>query len=99
MYKILAGIGAIATREKLGSSFYLELGVLLPLSEYRLEKEWSVELKSALSSFYFQTQRFRVKLADFLCMPCGGDKRVEKQAGHLIKEASLSKHERLLSIR
>ena len=71
MFKIMAGIGAIAKREKLGSSFNLELGVLLPLSEYRLEQDWSVELKSALSSFYFQTQRFRVKLTDFLCMPEG----------------------------
>ena len=71
MFKILAGIGAIATREKLGSSFNLELGVLLPLSEYRLENDWSAELKSALSSFYFQAQRLRVKLSDFLCMPEG----------------------------
>ncbi|MDJ0592320.1 MAG: ParM/StbA family protein [Pleurocapsa sp. MO_226.B13] len=71
MFKLLGSIGAIAKREKLGSSFNLELGVLLPLSEYRLEQDWSVELKSALSSFYFQTQRFRVKLSDFLCMPEG----------------------------
>ncbi|MGL6343255.1 MAG: hypothetical protein ACRC80_29465 [Waterburya sp.] len=71
IFKIMAGIGAIATREKLDSSFNLELAVLLPLSEYRLEASWSVELKSTLSSFYFQTQRFRVKLLDFLCQPEG----------------------------
>ena len=71
MFKILATIGAIAQREKLGSNFDLELGVLLPMSEYRLEHDWSAELKSALSSFYFQAQRLRVRLSDFLCMPEG----------------------------
>ncbi|MDJ0567761.1 MAG: ParM/StbA family protein [Pleurocapsa sp. MO_192.B19] len=71
MFKILATIGAIAQREKLGGNFNLELGVLLPLSEYRLEHDWSTELKSALSGFYFQTQRLKVRLSDFLCMPEG----------------------------
>ena len=71
MFKILAVIGAIAQREKLGNNFNLELGVLLPISEYRLEHDWSTELKSALSSFYFQQKRLRIKLIDFLCMPEG----------------------------
>ena len=71
MFKILAVIGAIAQREKLGNNFNLELGVLLPMSEYRLEHDWSTELKSALSSFYFQQKRLRIKLIDFLCMPEG----------------------------
>ena len=71
MFKILAVVGAIAQREKLGSNFNLELGVLLPMSEYRLEHDWSTELKSALSSFYFQQKRLRIKLIDFLCMPEG----------------------------
>ena len=72
-YKIIAAIGAIASREELLSSFELELGVLIPYNEYRHLKEddWLTELKKALSSFYFQGQRFRVKLLDFLCMPEG----------------------------
>ncbi len=36
------------------------------MSEYRLEHDWSTELKSALSSFYFQDKILKVKLFDFL---------------------------------
>ncbi len=73
VYKIMAAIGAIASREELLSSFELELGVLIPYNEYRHLKEdgWVAGLKKALASFYFQGQRLRVKLLDFLCMPEG----------------------------
>ena len=72
-YKIMAAIGAISSREDLSSSFELELGVLIPYNEYRHLKEdgWVADLKKALASFYFQDQRLRVKLLDFLCMPEG----------------------------
>ena len=71
LFKILGTIGAIASREKLGSSFDLELGVLLPLNEYRLAASREADIKSALASFYFQDKRLRVKLRDFLVMPEG----------------------------
>ena len=86
MFKILATIGAIATREKLGSNFDLELGVLLPYNEYRLENDWSAELKSALSSFYFQAQRLRVRLLDFLCMPEGYGIAKSSHIGNSVKK-------------
>lgn len=70
-FKILAAVGAISIREKLGNSFKLKLGILLPMSEYRLEHDWSSELKTALSSFYFQDRLFKVKLASFSCKPEG----------------------------
>lgn len=73
-YKILAAIGAIATREKLDSSFKLELGVLIPYNEYtklKEDKDWSSNLKSTLSSFYFQTRQLKVKLSDLQCVPEG----------------------------
>ena len=70
-FKILAAVGAIAQREKLGNSFKLKLGILLPYSEYRLEHDWSSELKTALSSFYFQDRLFKVKLTSFSCKPEG----------------------------
>lgn len=73
-YKILAAIGAIASREKLDSSFKLELGVLIPYNEYKHLKEdrdWSSNLKSTLSSFYFQTRQLKVKLSDLQCVPEG----------------------------
>ena len=66
-FKILAAVGAIASREKLGNSFKLKLGVLLPESEYRLEHDWSSELKTALASFYFQDRQIKVKLTSFSC--------------------------------
>ena len=70
-FKILAAVGAIASREKLGNNFKLKLGILLPYSEYRLERDWSSELKTALSSFYFQDRLFKVKLSSFSCKPEG----------------------------
>lgn len=70
-FKILAAVGAIASREKLGNSFKLKLGILLPYSEYRLEHDWSSELKTALSSFYFQDRQIKVKLTSFSCKPEG----------------------------
>ena len=70
-FKILATVGAIASREKLGNSFKLKLGILLPYNEYRLEHDWSSELKTALASFYFQDRLFKVKLTSFSCKPEG----------------------------
>lgn len=70
-FKILAAVGAIAQREKLGNNLKLKLGILLPMNEYRLEHDWSSELKTALSSFYFQDRLFKVKLASFDCKPEG----------------------------
>ena len=70
-FKILAAVGAIASREKLGNSFKLKLGILLPYSEYRLEHDWSSELKTALASFYFQDRQIKVKLTSFSCKPEG----------------------------
>ena len=71
IFKILAAVGAIAQTEKLGNNFKLELGILLPYSEYLIENDWLVELKTALASFYFQTQRFKIKLARYSCKPEG----------------------------
>lgn len=73
-YKIIAAIGAIASREKLAPNFKLELGVLIPYNEFkylREDKDWSGNLKNALSSFYFQSQQLKVRLSDFQCMPEG----------------------------
>ncbi len=70
-FKILAAVGAIASREKLGNNFKLKLGILLPYSEYRSSHDWSSELKTALSSFYFQDRLFKVKLSSFSCKPEG----------------------------
>ena len=47
-YKIIAAIGAIASREELLSSFELELGVLIPYNEYRHLKEDSNKAKKPM---------------------------------------------------
>ena len=73
-YKIIAAVGAIAKREKLSPNFKLELGVLIPYDEFKHlkeDKDWSSNLKGALSNFYFQTQQLKVRLSDFQCMPEG----------------------------
>ncbi|MDJ0573327.1 MAG: ParM/StbA family protein [Pleurocapsa sp. MO_192.B19] len=70
-FKILAAVGAIAQREKLGNNFKLKLGILLPYSEYRSSHDWSSELKTALSSFWFQAQLLKIKLSSFSCKPEG----------------------------
>lgn len=71
IYKVLAVVGAIASREKLPKSFKLELGILLPLNEYRLEVNWKNKIKEALSCFYFQNKQLKVKLSYFVHKPEG----------------------------
>ncbi|MGL5835974.1 MAG: hypothetical protein ACRC1Z_22495, partial [Waterburya sp.] len=71
IYKVLAVVGAIALREKLPKNFKLELGILLPLSEYRLEVNWKNKLFEALSNFYFQDRLLKVKLSFFVYKPEG----------------------------
>lgn len=71
VYKVLGVVGAIASKKKLPKSFKLELGVLLPLNEYRLEVDWKNQFKSALSCFYFQDKQLKVKLSFFVHKPEG----------------------------
>ena len=69
--KILGALGAIAEREKLGSSFSLDLGVLLPWGEISSTEQLESELKSSLRGFYFRSTRLKVKLERYKCVPEG----------------------------
>ena len=69
--KILAAIGAIATKENLGNKFKLNLGVLIPFGEYANKDELASELKSELSSFYFQHERYQISLESYRCVAEG----------------------------
>ncbi len=69
--KILGAIGAIAEREKLGTEFRLDLGVLLPFGEITSTEQLESELKSSLRGFYFRHQRLKVKLERYKCVPEG----------------------------
>ena len=71
VYKVLAVVGTIASKEKLSKNFKLELGILLPLNEYRLEVDWKEKFKEALSCFYFQDKQFKAKLSFFVHKPEG----------------------------
>ncbi len=69
--KILAAVGAIATKEKLKERLNLDLAVLLPFSEYSNRHDLEKSLKSALKSFWFTEQRYQVNLREYRCYPEG----------------------------
>lgn len=69
--KILAAVGAIATKEGLTKSFELELGILLPYSEYPNREELETDLTKSLKGFFFQQHYYQVKLNRCVCLPEG----------------------------
>ena len=69
--KILAAVGAIATKEKLNEKFNLDLAVLLPFGEYCNRDDLETSLKSALKSFWFAQKRYQVNLKQYRCYPEG----------------------------
>lgn len=70
--KVLAAVGAIASREGLGTNFTLSLALLLPYGEWEDRERLERALNGALSNFCFRGQQFCVKLGCFQCMPEGG---------------------------
>jgi hypothetical protein len=70
--KVLAAVGAIATREGLGTSFTLSLALLLPYGEWEDRERLERGLTQALSNFSFRGQQFAIHLGCFECMPEGG---------------------------
>lgn len=71
VYKVVAMVGAIATKKKMSSSFSLSLGILLPYGEYQDREKFRGLIASALEEFSFQGQRYRVTLEKFNCLPEG----------------------------
>ena len=67
--KILAAVGAIATREKLSNEFDLRLAILLPFGESSNLKQLEEELSEAVQSFSFQGQEYQVNLTEYACYP------------------------------
>ncbi len=70
--KVLATIGAIATKEGLGASIDLALSIVLPYSEWQDRKKIQTELETALARFWFREIEFSVNLEFFKCLPEGG---------------------------
>lgn len=69
--KILAALGAIATKEGL-DQFNLDLAVLIPFGEYSSRDELEKELRSAVETFYFQNRQCQVKLQRYNCIAEAG---------------------------
>ncbi len=70
--KILATVGVIASKEGLGTVLNLALSVALPYSEWQDREKIKLELKSALSRFWFRDIELTVSLEFFQCFPEGG---------------------------
>ncbi len=71
VYKVLALVGALAQEKKLGTVFSLNLGILLPYSEYADRTRFQEVLKNALATFKFKKVEYRVRLEGFVCLPEG----------------------------
>ena len=68
--KILAVIGAIAEREKLGAQLSLDLAVLMPYGEIKSAPQLKKQLTTALKSgFYFRNKEVFIELERYQCVP------------------------------
>lgn len=70
--KIMAIIGAIVQKEKLGNDIDLNLGILLPYSEITSKNDLIVNLKEQLLNFEFQGSPLSVRLNLWEVKPEGG---------------------------
>ncbi len=70
--KVLAAVGAIATKEGLGTNFVLGLALLLPYGEWEDRERLERGLRVALANFSFRGRQFSLNLECFECMPEGG---------------------------
>ncbi|EAZ88889.1 ParM/StbA family protein [Crocosphaera chwakensis] len=68
----LAMVGAVAEIKGLGTTFSLDLGVLLPWSEFKDKDKLKSVLDSALQSFEYRGQQYHVTLQAFDALPEGG---------------------------
>lgn len=71
LYKLLALIGAIATKEKLPENFTLSLGVLLPYGERGDTKTLEAALVKGLNQFSFRGKLYHVQLENYECLAEG----------------------------
>ncbi len=71
IYKVLALVGAIATRKDLGTSFNCAIAILLPVGEYSDRVRLKGILQKALAHFKFRGESISVTLTAFNCLPEG----------------------------
>ena len=74
LYKILAAIGVIVETHfrSLRRRVKIELGLLLPWSEYKDRKRLFGELESISPEYEFRGRKIRVIIKNFICYPEGG---------------------------
>ena len=70
--KLLAAIGAIAQREKIGDNFEVNLGLLLPYREIANRRELERQISQSLRKFYFRDRLLCLRLAHCYCLAEGG---------------------------
>jgi hypothetical protein len=90
VYKVVAMVGAIATKKKLASRFNLSLGILLPYGEYKNRGEFRTMVAEALESFSFRGRKYQVKLEEFDCQPEGAGVMLRgRETGVPLKETDV----------
>lgn len=87
--KVLAMVGAIATKKRLPSKWGLDLGILLPYGEYQDRLKLKEELSKALSNFSFRQRNYQVRLESFLCLPEGAGVLLRGESGGLTQTKNL----------
>ncbi len=68
----LAMVAAVAETRGLGTEFSVELGVLLPWSEFKDREKLKTVLKTAISSFEYRGTLYKVTLEGLEALPEGG---------------------------
>ncbi|MBD2303440.1 ParM/StbA family protein [Nostoc sp. FACHB-190] len=70
--KVLAMVGAIATKHDLPNNSAIQLGILLPWGEYQDRALFQQLITQALADYKFKGQAKSFKLDAFVCLPEGG---------------------------
>ena len=83
--KVLAAVGAIASKCKLPYRYKLSLAVPLPYGEWKDSEKFKKQLGIALSDFNYRGNKLEVELIKFLCVPEGG--------GHALMRAETLREE------
>ncbi|TVQ47118.1 MAG: ParM/StbA family protein [Gloeocapsa sp. DLM2.Bin57] len=83
--KVLAAVGAIASKCKLPYRYKLSLAVPLPYGEWKDSEKFKKQLGMALSDFNYRGSKYEVELIKFLCTPEGG--------GHALMRAETLREE------
>lgn len=72
VYKVLGMVGALGSHYHLPGQFTLNLGLLLPYSEYRDSQRFELLIKDGLKRLSFRGRPYQIELKNLICLPEGG---------------------------